>query len=122
MNKTIKSIILVFLPTIAWTATHHPQVFLKSIAGLKNEGAHIVQHYCAMCHAKEPQIQLGAPRIGCLDDWQPRLKQGSTMILKHTYEGLNAMPARGGCFECTDAQLLLAIQALLPSQVKKDFK
>lgn len=118
MNNTIKSILFVFLPTIAWTASHHPQTFLKSITGLKNEGAQIVQHYCAMCHAQQPLIELGAPRMGCAQDWKPRFEQGFDAMVKHTNEGFNAMPARGGCFECTDEQLLLALKELLPKKQK----
>jgi len=29
------------------------------------------------------------------------------------------MPARGGCFECSDEQLVLAILAMLPESAKK---
>ena len=98
----------------AWAASHHPQAFLKSIAGSPNEGEQIVQHYCAMCHAEKPLIQLGAPRIGQVSDWSPRIKGGIDRLFKHVDEGLNAMPARGGCFECSDKQLMLAINAMLP--------
>lgn len=118
MTNKMKLILFGFLPTIALAASHHPQDFLKSIAGSKNEGAEIVKHYCAMCHAEKPLIQLGAPRLGHRSDWEPRLQQGMDIILKHTDEGLNAMPARGGCFECTDKQLLLAIEALLPESIR----
>ena len=37
-------------------------------------------------------------------------------LFKHTDEGFNAMPARGGCFECSDRQLKLAIAAMLPQK------
>jgi len=33
-------------------------------------------------------------------------------MLQRTDEGIGFMPARGGCFECTDQQLLLAVLAL----------
>ncbi len=100
------------IPVLA--ATHHPQDFLQSIQNSPHEGEKIVQHFCANCHAEKPLIQLGAPRIGCTEDWKLRVKQGLDMLLKHTTEGVNAMPARGGCFECTDEQLKLAIEAMLP--------
>lgn len=93
--------------------SHHPQAFLKKISGIKDEGAQIVQHYCINCHAEKPLISLGAPRIGVASDWELRLKQGRRLILKHTDEGINAMPPRGGCFECTDEQLILSIAAML---------
>lgn len=101
-------------------AGHHPQAFLTEIKGSKTEGAQIVQHYCAMCHAATPMIQLGAPAMGDKAAWAPRLKHGIAVLFHHADEGLNAMPARGGCFECTDQQLMLAILALLPP--KQDHK
>ena len=97
-------------------ASHHPQEFLKQISGSKDEGMQIVQHYCANCHALKPIIQVGAPRMGVNSDWDLRVKQGIDTLFKHTDEGLNTMPARGGCFECTDHQLLLAISAMLPKE------
>ena len=71
------------------------------------------------CHAQKPIIPLGAPRIGEEDDWRLRLKQGIDVLFKHTNEGLNAMPPRGGCFECTDEQLFLAIVTIVPKKDKK---
>lgn len=100
--------------------THRPQDFLQKISGSKDEGEQIYAHYCANCHALKPLIPLGAPRIGVLEDWQVRLKQGAEQLIKHSDEGLNAMPPRGGCFECTDKQLLLAIIILLPKKLKND--
>ena len=99
----------------AWAATHKPQAFLDSIAGSKTEGQAIVQHYCATCHAVHPLIPLGAPRIGYASDWAERLKQGPSVLFQHSSEGYNAMPARGGCFECSDEQLKLAIAVLINS-------
>ncbi|KTD02133.1 c-type cytochrome [Fluoribacter gormanii] len=99
--------------------SHRPQEFLQSISGTKNEGEQIYHHFCANCHANKPLIPLGAPRIGEEDDWKMRLKQGMKVLFKHTDEGLNAMPARGGCFECTDKQLMRAIQFMLPKHPKK---
>lgn len=119
MLKVIKKIILVlcvFASTLSYSTenhSHHPQDFLKSIAGKKDEGEKIVQHYCATCHAEKPLIQLGAPRIKHCEDWEMRLQQGLNKLFEHSDQGLNAMPPRGGCFECSDGQLMLAIQALL---------
>lgn len=116
MNKKITCCLFVsmFITLILNAASHHPQEFLQSIAGAKDEGEQIVQHYCANCHALKPKIPLGAPRIGQESDWQPRLQQGMVRLFQHTDEGFGAMPARGGCFECTDQQLRLAIAAMMP--------
>lgn len=98
--------------------SHHPQEFLQSVRGTKNEGEQIYHHFCVNCHADKPLIALGAPRIGEENDWKLRLKQGMDILFKHTSEGLNAMPPRGGCFECTDEQLMLVIHFMLPEQKK----
>lgn len=116
---SVMMVLVFFNQSIA--AVHHPQAFLDKIAGTKDEGAQLVLHYCANCHAERPIIPLGAPRIGLSADWEPRIKQGVRALLQHVYEGMNAMPARGGCFECTDEQLLLAVMAMLPPTNKDAF-
>lgn len=112
-------LIAILIENTAWANSHHPAVFLKKITGSNNEGLLIVQHYCATCHAEKPKIPLGAPRIGQISEWQHRLKRGFASLWQHTNEGYGAMPARGGCFECSDKQLRLAIEALLPSNKEK---
>ncbi|KTD55896.1 cytochrome c5 [Legionella sainthelensi] len=116
---SIYSVILLVFQISAYAESHHPQEFLQSISGAKNEGEQIYNHFCVNCHAIKPLISIGAPRIGENDDWKTRLKQGVNILFKHTNEGLNAMPPRGGCFECTDKQLMLAIQYMLPEHSKK---
>ncbi len=120
MHRLTYLLIPIFLSsaTNTWAASHHPQEFLKRIVGSPDEGEQIVQHYCANCHALKPIIPLGAPRIGQSLDWDPRVKRGLDSLFKHTSEGFNAMPARGGCFECSDQQLMLAVLSMLPEKTK----
>lgn len=92
---------------------HKPEEFLQSVKGSKTEGKKIYEHFCANCHAQKPLIAIGAPRIGIFDDWRIQIKTGKKGIIQHVEEGYNAMPAMGGCFECTDKQLLHAIDYLL---------
>jgi cytochrome c5 len=105
-----------FCVTQVFAASHHPTAFLERIKGSPDEGTQIVQHFCSTCHAAKPMISLGAPKPKLSTDWTPRLTQGLDVLFKHTDEGFRAMPPRGGCFECTDAQLWLAIKALLPAE------
>lgn len=112
-------LILFVFSAPAYSESHHPQEFLKSISGTKDEGEQIYNHYCVNCHAQKPLISLGAPRIGEQKDWKLRLKQGFDVLFSHTDEGLNAMPPRGGCFECTDRQIALAIVNMVPKEAQK---
>jgi len=119
LNKTFIGyifFILILSPIHSKAASHHPQEFLQSISGSPNEGKQIVHHYCVNCHGLNPIIKLNAPRVGVKDDWRFRLKQGFNVLFKHTDEGINAMPARGGCFECSDKQLEFAIKFMLPKE------
>ena len=124
LMKYLQFVLLTFIGCnasfLVFAETHHPQEFLKSILGTKDEGQQIVQHFCATCHAPDPMIPMGAPREGSKVDWNPRLKQGLKSLFQRTSEGINAMPARGGCFECTDRQLMLAILAMLPNKALSD--
>lgn len=105
--------------SMSYAQTHRPQEFLQQIQGSENEGEQIFNHFCVNCHALKPLIPLAAPRIGIDADWQGRITQGIELLLQHTDEGLNAMPARGGCFECTNEQLVLAIIYMLPKKPAK---
>ena len=53
---------------------------------------------CISCH--NPGIG-GAPRLGDIDAWQPRLAKGRTVLVDSTINGLNAMPPRGLCMDCS---------------------
>lgn len=114
-------LILFLINTPIFSSTHHPQTFLKEVEGKANEGQLIVEHFCSSCHAAHPQIPLGAPKPGNKADWNFRTQHGFKSLLEHTEEGYHAMPARGGCFECSDRQLILAIAELLPQKDRKNF-
>lgn len=110
------------LPVITMAASHNPQQILDSIRGQADEGQQIVQLFCSNCHAEKALIELGAPKPGQSGEWKSRMKQGLETLFQHTAEGFGAMPARGGCFECTDEQLRLAIIAMLPDELVKLIK
>ncbi len=52
---------------------------------------------CALCHVNG---EGGAPRMGVVEEWQPRLAQGKDVLLTHTIEGFNNMPPLGYCMAC----------------------
>ena len=53
---------------------------------------------CKACHAIPG---TGAPLVHDRKAWDPRWKQGETVLLEHTVQGFQAMPAGGQCAACT---------------------
>ena len=109
----------VIMISMAHANTHHPQDFLDKIKDSKDAGKSVYEHFCSVCHNPKPQILLGAPRSQVHEDWVMRTKTGLNALIKNTHEGFNAMPPRGGCFECSDEQLFAALLYMLPSEEKK---
>ena len=65
---------------------------------------------CISCH--NPGIG-GAPRMGDADAWQPRAAKGRQALVNSTINGLNGMPAKGMCWQCSDEQLGHAVDYML---------
>lgn len=115
-----KCLILLLVSLVVWSQnnSHRPQEF---IAGLKNDpkaGEKIYQQFCSNCHAQKPLIPVGAPMIGDEKAWTKRLSKGQKMLLENTLNGYGVMPARGGCFECSDEQIQMSINYILDSSIK----
>ena len=53
---------------------------------------------CKACHAMPGNL---APQVRDHAAWDPRWKQGEQVLLDHTIQGFNAMPAGGQCASCT---------------------
>lgn len=92
---------------------HYPALFVKQLAGDPQAGEKIFKEFCAACHSKQPFIDVHAPKIGDKKVWVSRRKMGMPTLLKITINGVGAMPARGGCFECSDEQLRQTIKYML---------
>lgn len=92
---------------------HSPATLVRQLEGDPDAGQKIFHAFCAACHASPPQIDIDAPRIGDPKAWVERQKWGRKTLLRMTLQGVGAMPARGGCFECSDQQIGQAINYIL---------
>ena len=54
---------------------------------------------CAVCHATGA---ANAPKTGDAAAWEPRLAKGMDALVAAVGNGLNAMPPKGMCFDCSD--------------------
>jgi cytochrome c5 len=70
--------------------------------------------YTASCVACHSTGLAGAPKIDVAADWAPRTAQGEAMLLEHAMKGLRGMPPMGTCMNCTEEEIKLAIDHMLP--------
>jgi len=79
--------------------------------GPPRTGAQVYEGYCKTCHARSTQ---GAPLPDDDIQWSIRLRQGVDVLVKHTINGYKElMPARGGCRNCSDAEVRAAVMYML---------
>ena len=64
---------------------------------------------CMACHSTGA---AGAPKLGDKATWAPRIAQGSSTLLQHALQGFKGMPAKGGCVNCSDAEIKAAVEYL----------
>ncbi len=79
-------------------------------AAAPRSGNDIVSSTCVACHGTGV---AGAPRLGDKAAWSPRASKGVDGLLKNAIHGLNAMPPRGTCADCSDDELKGAIEYML---------
>lgn len=68
---------------------------------------------CAVCH--ETGVG-GAPKFRNAGDWGPRMAAGIDEMLKIAIQGKGAMPPKGTCMQCSDEELKMAIEYMIPKK------
>ncbi|KLN63360.1 MULTISPECIES: c-type cytochrome [Vibrio] len=74
------------------------------------DGAAVYGTFCIACHASGVS---GAPKTGDAGDWAPRIAQGHDVLKDHAINGFNAMPAKGSCMDCSDDEIVAAIDHMI---------
>ena len=62
---------------------------------------------CQVCHANGA---ANAPKTGDAAAWEPRMAKGMDVLVKSVNDGLNAMPPKGMCFDCSDDEYKALIE------------
>lgn len=70
------------------------------------KGEKIYQQTCSTCHADG---KLGAPKMGDKAAWAPIINQNMDTLFDRTIHGYKAMPPKGNCATCTDADIIDAV-------------
>lgn len=98
--------------TAAPAATTQP-VETETAATKKDApGQATYEKYCSVCHRDGV---AGAPKFRVAADWKTRLGTKKLEELTATaIKGINAMPPKGTCMECSDEEIKNAVQYMLP--------
>lgn len=65
---------------------------------------------CFSCHATGA---AGAPKLGDVAAWAPRLGKGAETLYTNAINGINGMPAKGLCMDCSDDEIKAAVDHML---------
>lgn len=80
-----------------------------------SDGFEVERVYMQSCWACHNSGAAGAPKVGTAADWAPRIEKGMDTLLTNAINGINAMPAKGLCFTCTDDDLKELIAYMVDS-------
>jgi len=65
-------------------------------------GKEIYETKCSACHATDA---IGAPMFGNAASWRERIAKGEDILISNAINGINAMPPKGTCSDCSDKEL-----------------
>lgn len=74
------------------------------------DGETVYKTFCTACHATGV---TGAPKIRNATDWAPRIAQGKAVLTEHALQGFNLMPVKGTCMNCSDEEIVAAIEHMI---------
>lgn len=81
----------------------------EAVATGPRSGQQVYQAACFACHGTGA---LDAPKPNA-PEWKPRIAQGFDVMLKHSIEGFNNMPAMGTCMNCSEDEIAAAIRFMI---------
>ena len=73
-------------------------------------GKEIYNSSCQACHKVGV---AGAPKLGNKSDWKARIALGLDSLMKTAINGKGAMPPRGTCGTCSDAELKATVEYMV---------
>jgi cytochrome c5 len=83
-------------------------------------GPQVYNAACIVCHA--PPGNAGAPPLGDVEAWTPRIAQGLDTLHMHALQGFTGtkgyMPPKGGRVDLSDAEIISAVDYIV-EQVKQ---
>lgn len=90
------------------------QAEIVKVAAVTIDGSNVYQNACMACHAAGI---AGAPRVGDVAAWAPRVAQGDETLYTNAIQGLAGqvgyMPAKGGNMSLSDDEVKAAVDHMV---------
>ena len=93
--------------------TASPDAVMTADAGeaaAPKSGEQIYNSNCLVCHGAGV---AGAPKLGDIAAWAPRIAAGMDSLLANATNGLNAMPPKGLCMSCSGEELQAVVEYMV---------
>lgn len=115
LNKMIKMVAVAMTALFAMASIADDSQELQ-LAQL-TDGFDAEAKYMASCFACHSTGAAGAPKVGegNAAEWEPRLEKGMDALMANVINGINTMPPKGLCFDCTDEDLRAIVDFMLAS-------
>ncbi len=83
-----------------------------ALAGAERSGEEVYNSKCKMCHDTGLS---GAPKPGDKAEWDKRktMHGGLDELVQSAIKGKNAMPPKGACTDCSDAEIKTAVEFMV---------
>ena len=123
-SKYLVKILTLALPLLLVTAcdsaeksagSHQSTVAAAEQVVLDARGQDIYETNCKVCHG---MAGTGAPLSGNTPDWREITDKGMDAVLANVFDGYQAMPAMGGCFDCTEEEFRQLISYMTNGTLK----
>jgi len=80
------------------------------VASGPRSGEDIYGSKCVACHASGA---AGAPKLGDVAAWAPRIAKGADALYNNAINGFNGMPAKGLCMDCSDDEIKATVDHMI---------
>ncbi len=85
-------------------------VAAATAGGAARTGEEIYNTKCMTCHATGA---AGAPKLANIEEWAPRIAKGMDVLYASSINGLNGMPPKGLCMDCSDDELKASVDYMV---------
>lgn len=96
--------------TVSATASVTATTVSATASGPARSGKEVYDTACMACHKTGA---AGAPVVGNIQAWSARIAQGTDTLYKNAINGINVMPAKGGCMSCSDDEIQAAVDYMV---------